>query len=709
MADAGFSSRFTNWYNWYRSGAGPFRVGGDDYIIPNFNYMYDPAYSSNGALTSLSEGQSYGLLYALMADRLYDFQQIFLKTLARHELTEANIAASKDKTQYGPWGQELIQYMDRLGNSLFDVGKTSLKLMGWVASNNYSGAPSNYAGLSSVNAATDGDVVFIAACLMAWERWGVKDYRDYALASLTDLAQWCVKPAASRHVLTMGPYRAVFGGFHQPYIRNFDAATDVNAGTDAITYNTEFLVAGDAIRFWTPSGSTMPAGLVAQDTVGTTWPKYYARPINATSMYAYTSAATAIAGGSTGRVNITAVGSGQVFVIPYVVQRGTIATDPSYLFPNLFRLFAKYDTANTAVWNSLATNAYTDIQYSISNVSTYSYPTYLIGVSAQNGNKSAVAGDNPDYLDQVRVYGNLAYDGTPEAKAVLASTCDLVSGKYVPKAGLAGSVWRYYLDSGLIPSKLGLPAANKTFTPAQVNVATNQIVLDASTDSFNWATGTAVTITSTVAAPSGLSTLETHYIRMWATNIVSFHSSAANALAGTGIRDITSQGSGAHTIVCTAPQVGWHYRSPSVPIEGFSPYNAGAILAQIYALNGAADAQAFYDTWPAWVKAQTNGSFVENNADYYVQHVVGMVHGIIGGNADYTKEARSYVVGLTQQDAMACIGRLNAVVSGYAVTPLTNGSQFAVKVLGNVAFAALTNAEKAAAVKTLPQGYVNIM
>lgn len=709
MADSRFSARFINWYNWFRSGSGPFNVGGVPYVMPNYNYMFQPAYSYNGALASLSEGQSYGILYALMADHLYDFQQLFLRTLERHELTVANIATCKDKLANGPWGQELIQFMDRQGRSLLDANRNSLKIMGWVWSADWSSAGGNQAGISSVFPATDGDVVFVAACLMAWERWGVPDYRDYALASLTDFANWCVKPASGRDVLTMGPYRDIAGGFHLPYIRSFNAASDVYPADDAIIYNAEYLTTGDYVRFYAPAGTTMPAGISAQDGIGSVWPRYAVRVNDPFNLTFYNTPADAIA--NTNKINITAVGSGTIRIIPYATAKGLIGTDPSYLFPNMFRLFAKYDTANASLWNSLATNAYADIQYSINTASTAYYPTYLIGVNAETGARALMPGDNPDYLDQVRVYSNLAYDDTPEARAVLASTCDLNvgTGKYEPKTGIQGSVWRYYLNTGMIPSKLGLPPANKTLGPGNVDVANDLLAVSLTSDSFNWATGDPCTLTTTGTLPGGLATATTYYIRMKETNLISLHTTQVGAINDTAKVNLTSTGSGDFTINCSAPTVGWHYRSMSVPIERYSPYNAAAIMAQVYALNGANDAESIYQQWPSWLKSQVNGSFVENNSDYYVQHVPGFTHAIIGGNGDYAKQAKSFVVGLTQANAQALISRINAVVPNYGVTPLANSSgQYGVKVLGPKAYAVLTSGEKTASVKLLPAGYRNV-
>jgi endo-1,4-beta-D-glucanase Y len=709
MPDSRFAARYLSWYNWFRSGSGPFMVGGKPYAIPNYNFQFNPAYSYNGALTTLSEGQSYGILYALMADHLYDFQQMFLVTLARHELTVANIAASKDIANNGPWGVELIQYYDRQGRAMLDAGRNSLKTMGWLTSDDYSSAGGLQAGISSTNAATDGDLVFIGACLMAWERWGVPDYKNWAMAALTDLANWSVKPATGRDVLTMGPYRDIAGGFHLPYIRSFNAATAVYPVDDQIIHNAEYFTTGDGIRFYRPSGATMPGGLTAQDGAGLVWPKYYVRVNDPFNISVYPTPADAIA--NTNKVNITSVGSGSINIIPYCTQKGLIGTDPSYMFPNLFRLFAKYDTANSGLWNSLATNAYGDIQYSINTSSTYFYPTYLIGVLAETGARAAFPADNPDYLDQVRVYTNLAYDDTTEAKAVLASTCDFNAGtgKYAPKTGREGSVWRYYVNSGLIPSKLGLPATNKTLGPGNVDTANNLFAVSLTSDSFRWSTGDPCTVTVSGTLPAPLALATTYYIRMKATNLISLHTTQAGAINDTNVVDLTSTGSGTFTIVNTQPTVQWHYRSGAVPIEGFSPYNAAAIMAQVYALNGANDANDIYNQWPSWLKTQANGSFVENNTDYYVQHVAGLTHAVIGGNGDYAKQGQNFIVGLTQSAAQSLISRINAVIPSYGTTPLVNGSnQYGVKILGPKAYGVLTSGEKTAAVKILPAGYKNV-
>jgi len=705
MPDASFSNRYKAWYAWYRSGGGPFAVGGEPFAIPNYNYQYNAAYSHAGALTTLSEGQSYGLLYALMADNLADFQKIFLITLDRHRLTAANIAASKDQYLNAPWGTEQIAFMSRTGQSTFDAGRTSLNIFGWVTSNDYSSNVGAQRGLSSVFAAPDGDVVFVAACLMAYERWGFPDYRDYALASLPDMADWCTLNAVGRAMLTMGQYRYDGGGFSKPALLDFNAATAPYLGPPSgIIASTEYYTTGDAIRFFRPSGSTLPEGLTGQDAIGAVWPRYFIRVVDPFNFKIYTTQANAIA--DTSPVVITAAGSGSITVIPYSTAKGLVATDPSYLFPLYFRQFAKYDLANSAMWNTMAANAYGDILYSMNTLSTYKTPTYLIGVDVETGARADYPANTADSLDQVRTFTNMALDGTLESAAVLSNNADLVGGNvWVPKSFTAGGRWRYYLDTGMIPSTMGLPAANKTFTSGQISVATDQVTISTG-DSFNWYSGAPCTLTTGGSLPGGLDTATTYYIRMVNYFTLSFHTTAAGAVANTSRVDITGAGSGTHTIVSTAPRVGWHYRSSSVPIESFSPYGACEILSQIWGLNGNGAAADFYNTWPSWLKQQNDGSFVESNTDYYVQHLPGLIHAVIGGNADYSNQAKSFLVGLTLAVAAGLISRINAAIPGYGTVPLRNSAGlYAVKIMGPAAFAVLTSLEKTATVKLLPIDY----
>lgn len=84
-------------------------------------------------------------------------------------------------------------------------------------------------------------------------------------------------------------------------------STGVNTGTDVITTNaTHGLTTADPVRVRATAGSTLPTGLAATT-------QYYARAVSTTTLTLHPTAADAT--GNTNIVNITAVGSGTMWII----------------------------------------------------------------------------------------------------------------------------------------------------------------------------------------------------------------------------------------------------------------------------------------------------------------------------------------------------------------------------------------------------------
>jgi endo-1,4-beta-D-glucanase Y len=719
MTSLDWGQIFTNFYNWCSSSQGIYLYNGEPtlpYAIKNFFFSGNTDYSHNNALATLSEGQSYGALYALWSNDLYAFNKIYLHYWVNHRLTAANVAASKNMNQWVTgWHSEFDGITDYLGKSVRENNRNSLNLGGWVWSKDFSSTGGNQTGIASTNPATDGDVVMAGLLLLAYERWNIPSYKTVALLILADLVQYCVRRCGSRYVLGMGPYKGP-DGFETPALKSIELnETTVFPGDDNIILDDAGLATGDSIGFIPIGGATMPGGITGQG--GSNWPKYFVRVNGSFNIGLYPTRADALA--NTNKINITSTGSGTVYVFPFEVAGGVVATNPSYLWAHYFRLFAQYDTTNAAVWSALTTDAYADIQYSMDTVSLQKMPTYLIGVAKSNGARQSYAanGDAQNHqLDAVRVAMNLAMDGSTEALNILKSRCDLSSGKWVPKTGINGGIWRFYLYTGLIPDKL-LNSADtaRTFNQSQVDMTTD-VLTAASGQTWNFRVGAAVTFSTTVVLPVGLNNSSTFYARPVTPTTISIHTSLAGAQNNTGRINFIDQGFGTHTISSTEPMVQWYTRYPAgVPTpEGISPYGAAQILAWIFALNGKVDAEMFYLSLPSWLKQQVSGAFVENNSDYYPQYLWGVFAALMGKDIQTNTHERGYLVfaGGTQSanisSAMAVLTTIQTTLGrdGYAKVLLntTNTIDVALPIVGPKAFNALNSGQKSSVVKTLPDG-----
>lgn len=87
-----------------------------------------------------------------------------------------------------------------------------------------------------------------------------------------------------------------------------------------------------------------------------------------------------------------------------------------------------------------------------------------------------------------------------------------------------------------------------SFAASGVNTTTNQAPVDASDKTLY--SGQAVVLTTTGTVPGGLTAGATYYICRATASTIGFSTSVANAVAGT-IIDITSQGTGTHTVTQT--------------------------------------------------------------------------------------------------------------------------------------------------------------
>lgn len=828
MPASTWDNRYTAWFNWYESGGGPYFNGGGgnpayDYYIKNYNYASNPAYNHDGAtMLTLSEGQSYGMLYALMADNVRAFAQCYTALNIRHELRRQNINESKPAMLDGTtaWPAGYPDFMDSAGRFILDDkgANAGLKTFGWIWSANYNpGSGATLPGLSSLYMAPDGDVVAAACLLMAYERWNVPGWRDEALAILADLAEYGVRIANTRPVLTMGQYRGA-GGFMLPYATQvtLDSGT-VFPTPDQMVFDAADLTTGDAVRLFLTSGSVAPGGLSVQDSVGSVWPKYYIRVNDPFNVSFYPTKNDAIA--DTNKVNITSVGSGSLIVYPYETQAGQVATNPSYMFPPFMRVFAKYDTANAALWNQLADSAYSDIEHSCT-LNYWNMPTYLDGVNIQDGTNAffRAGGDSRAHnADAFRVALNMAFDGSTDALDVLKTQCTYngTTLKWEPKTGRAGGIWRFYVDTGFLPFTLGGQAPVYEFDDSNIDTVNDRINLSvdwvAGTDYTNpirifgavletedgnpllledgaeldlgnspaplnpevavyprkysgtvytlhpsradalantntidltgvgsglrkWALGYVCTVNLTTDEftlndPSGAfrtgedirmvpggGTLATgigddvvYFGRLTAKNKFTLHPTLADATANTNKVNVTALGTGELVMTKNSAAVGWYYRGAIGDITEMSPYGAAQVLAYKYALNGYTDAEAFYDTLPSWIQQGGDGSFVEANGDYYVQHGLGWMSGIMSGRAKSRLNGRGYLVFESTEQATASAlqnqlaGALGVSIYATVLRDAVSG-RYAVPIVGVNAFNALSPTQLSAIVKQLPTG-----
>lgn len=828
MPASTWDNRYTSWFDWYNSGGGPYFNGGGgdpqyDYHIKNYFYANQAAYNHDPAtMLTLSEGQSYGMLYALLADNVKAFAACYAVLEARHRLTRPNIIASKSAVLEGTpeWPSEYPDFMDNAGRALLDAKGplAALNVYGWIWSANYNpGSPDILEGLSSIYMAPDGDLVAAACLLLAYERWNVPGWRDAARVILTDLAQYGVRVANNRFALTMGQYRGP-GGFTLPYATEvpLDAGT-VFPGSDDLSFDAADLTTGDAVRLFLTDGSTAPGGLLVQDTAGLVWPKYFVGVNDPFNVSLYLTKADAIAG--INKVDITSIGAGSLIVYPYETQAGQVGTNPSYLFPPFFKLFAKYDPTNANIWNGLATTAYGDITHSCT-LNYWNMPAYLDGVNIADGSNAffRAGGDSSTHnADAIRVAINMAFDNSPEALNVLKTQCvyNGTTMKWEPKEGKAGGLWRFYLDTGFLPFTLGGIPPIYQFDDADIDTGADTIDLG-----VDWVAGTdftnpiriyGVSLTDGEGNPITLgdgSDLElgvspaplnpeiATYPRKVSGTVYTLHPSRADAIAGTGTINLTGVGSGvrqwalgfvstvslvndeftladasgafrtgedvrivpgggsfvtgldagtvyfgrltakdkytlhptpedaaANTnkvnitatgtgeIVLTknSSLIGWYYRNAIGGITELSPYGAAQVMAYKYALNGFSDAEGFYDTLPSWITQGGDGSFVEGDGDYYVQHGLGWLCGIMSGRAQSHLNGRAYVVftALQQADAATLQNQLSGAlgIPIYATVLKDEVSgQYAVPVVGVNAWNALTPTQQASSVKQLPTG-----
>jgi hypothetical protein len=108
-----------------------------------------------------------------------------------------------------------------------------------------------------------------------------------------------------------------------------------------------------------------------------------------------------------------------------------------------------------------------------------------------------------------------------------------------------------YIDRS--PIGMGTETTTESFLAASVNTGTNIITIPG--NSNKWVTGMAVVLSTSGGAPAGLTAGSTYYVVRQSATTISLASSLANAQNGTSI-DITSQGTGTHTITHTRPTRG---------------------------------------------------------------------------------------------------------------------------------------------------------
>lgn len=542
---------FNQWYTLAKSGAmylDKTYNGVKFKIFRNYDFGEKSAYAEGGAPTTLTEGQSYAMYPALWANDPMTFELAWRHFSYNHRMNTANLGIAADRQN--TWNKEFMLFRDRNGNSPIDNGRTGLNLGGWVWTELKPGGVTG-AGLASTYVATDGDLYIAYYLLRAFERWNLPDYRTEALAIIQDLAQYCVKQCGSDYYLIMGGYRDQ-GGFELPTIRGFvsDSGNVYPVDEDIIADDVN-LTTGDMVRIRPTSGSTAPAPLTGPIVSGQsyTWQKYYIRVNGSFNLSFYPTQADAIA--NTNEIDITTVGSGFIDIVPFKNAGGVTASDPSYMRPEFFRLFAKYDTGNAAIWNNLAAKAYTLIDASQTG-NYWKMPTYLWGVNNSNGTYTAYTGAasaSDHHPDAWRVFANMVFDGSTEALNVLKKNCDLSGSTYIPKTGLNGGIWRYYLDTGRIPAVMYNTPSHVSFATANVDTTANSISNIGYGHSQAGVYANPVFFYSGGTLPAGLTAYRVYWLSNVFGTVWKVHTTEADALAGTNPIDITDQGSGTHYFV----------------------------------------------------------------------------------------------------------------------------------------------------------------
>lgn len=130
---------------------------------------------------------------------------------------------------------------------------------------------------------------------------------------------------------------------------------------------------------------------------------------------------------------------------------------------------------------------------------------------------------------------------------IAASDGIWVPGQYSPGDG--STTFRVPQMNGRVPVGAGSAGTiAEVFAAAAVTIATDLITVGS--NNTKWVTGMPVVLTTSGSAPGGLTAGSTYYVIRASATTIKLASSLANAQNGTGI-DITSQGSGNHTITAT--------------------------------------------------------------------------------------------------------------------------------------------------------------
>jgi len=94
---------------------------------------------------------------------------------------------------------------------------------------------------------------------------------------------------------------------------------------------------------------------------------------------------------------------------------------------------------------------------------------------------------------------------------------------------------------------VGASTVSEAFSPFAINITTDEITVASNTD--KWMSGMAVTITNSGGAlPDGIASGTTYYVTRVSATIIKLNALLANAWTGTTPVDITTQGTGTHTI-----------------------------------------------------------------------------------------------------------------------------------------------------------------
>jgi len=283
-----------------------------------------------------------------------------------------------------------------------------------------------------------------------------------------------------------------------PAARSFNAATGVNTTTDVITLDDSHGYANGEPAYFQDQGGTAPTGL-------TDGSLYYVRSESSTTITLYDTAAHAIAGGATGRADITATGSGTQYIYSAAA--------------------AIYNNSGGAVTITITNGG---------NIPSYRNSDGSSTTIVANVNVTVTILDQAgDPIPGVEV---AIFQDNTSRTVVLASAPTNASGQVTTTASQ---------NLGAIIIRARQSTSIATFSTSQA--FTSEVVTTDANHDFQ--DGDAVLYTANGGSQNiGLTEGSTYYINRITDTTLSLHDTAADAIADTSRKDLTTSGSETHLL-----------------------------------------------------------------------------------------------------------------------------------------------------------------